>query len=225
MRITRLSLFSALASCALTLGILHHLRARKEGEYWWLREQNDRMRYQAYQRNRSTKTPPATADSQASAPETQSLTPPADTSTGAQYGYHNAGLGSPAAALQTFVWACDRVDTAFVADMLTIEQAEHSKAEAFLAAQPKEVRDKWGTVEKLAANLLVLSTMGDSFPSSEVLAASPVNLQGDDRAICGAVRKATFRRVGNDWKYELSSEQLEKLYHEITQVISTPPAR
>jgi len=222
MRLTKFSLFSALASCALTLGILHHLRARKEGEYWWLREQNDRMRYQAYQRAHSARILPEPAA--APAPVAQPPTPPPDNSTGAQYGYHNAGLGSPAAALQTFVWACERVDTALVADLLTMEQAEHVKAEAFLAAQPKEVRDKWGSVEKLAANLLVLSTMGNSFPSSEVLAASPVDMQGEDKAVCGAVRKATFRKVGNEWKYELTSAQLERLYEEITQVISEPRA-
>jgi len=218
MRVITISLLSALASCALTFGILHHLRAREEGKYWWLRSQNDQMRYEAYQRVQTAR--------KASAPvpvRTETAAPAegvsSDATTGAQYGYHNAGLASPADALQTFVWACERVDTALVARMLTMEPAEHSKAEAFLAAQPPEFRARWTNVETLAANLMILSALGDSFPSSEVLAASPVDMQGADRASCGAVRKLSFRKVGSEWHCELSAQQLEKLHQEVTQVL------
>jgi hypothetical protein len=223
MRPTTLSVLAALTSCALTLGILHHLRARKQGEYWWLREQNDRMRYEAYQRDRSVrailKETPRVVPALSPAPAAQ------DNSTGAQYGYHDAGMSTPADSLQTFVWACERVDTEKVARMLMMEEAEHRKAEVFLAAQPPEVRAKWGTVEALAARLLILSTLANSFPSSEVLAASPVDMQGEDRAVCGAVRKATFRKVGDVWKYELGAGQMESLYREVAQALAQPQAR
>lgn len=228
MRFPFLPITVALASCGLTVGVLYHLRSREQGKLWWLREHNDRMLYQAYLRHQASlgaadrPATPAVSAQQAPA-QVPAASPAAETQTALQYGYHNAGWASPDASLQSFVWACDRSDAQLLASMIALEPAERKKAENFWATLPAEVRAKWGSVEGLAANLLILSSLGNSFPSSEVLAAAPIEVQGQERAVCGTVQRLAFRKEGGLWKYELSADRLESLYKQISQALAAAP--
>lgn len=231
MRLPKLAIAASLLSCGLTVAVLYHLNSRKTGEYWWFREQNDRMRFEAYQRHKASTATQEGKSAREEGKAAQAIPPtrPAGAttpaSTGAQYGYHNAGLGTPAAAMQTFVWACDRSDTEMVARMLFMTPEEHRKAEQFLAAQPPEVRAKWASVEDLGAHLLILSSLGNSFPSAEVLAAAPVDMQGEERAICGVAQRVAFRKVGGEWRREVDSGTLEYLHREATRTLGAAPVR
>ena len=232
MRLPKLTIATTLLSCGLTVAFLYHLHARKSGEHAWFSMQNDRMRYDAYVRHQAamsahadkpkTKTEQtngALASAPGAAPEAGAALPPTAT-TGARYGYHNAGQGTPAAALQSFVWACDLRDPQSVARMLYLEPEERRKAEQFLASLPAEVRAKWASVEDLGAHLLILSSLARSFPSSDVLAAAPVEMQGEDRALCGVAQRVAFRKVDGEWRRELTADTIEHLQREATLALS-----
>lgn len=67
---------------------------------------------------------------------------------------HDAGQQTPAAAVQTLLWASARGDDQALARALLLEPEARAKAAAFLAALPAEAREKLPTPESFAALFL-----------------------------------------------------------------------
>ena len=68
--------------------------------------------------------------------------------------WKNAGRATPAAAVETFLWAAARHDTDAVAAMLGFDAQLRPAVDQFFAAIPEAMRTQYGTVERLVAQSL-----------------------------------------------------------------------
>ncbi len=87
----------------------------------------------------------------------------------------DVGRGSPAAALQTLVWASVKGDDEAVAGMIVLDGKARGLVAALLATLPPEAREKYPTPEKMAA--LVLADMLLNVSTIQVVAQSPLDSQ------------------------------------------------
>lgn len=206
----KLSLIAALASAALTAGGFHYLHKQKVRAVESLRAQNNRLLFQAHQSRPAAPeptTPTAPAEQPAPQAKTQAAAPqPAEN-------YRNEGQATPLAALQTFAWACDRGDTETVGRMLHFDPSARAKAEAFLASLPEKTRQKWKSLDDMAATELTFAIMSGPFPNADVLEVVRAEPSSDERTefrLPGTRRdRTTFQKVGDAWKYVITDAMVD----------------
>lgn len=213
------SIAAALLSGLLTGGFLYHSHSQKMGKLHWLQDNTAKLRLEAYQRHNGGQAPAAIS------PAVTSTTPaPVPSSVPAAVessrGFRNEGTATPRAAVQTIAWACDQGDAEAMATMIWMSPAERTKAEAFLASQPTQVRERWKSVDDMAAHLLIVARMASPFPAADVLAAVPLEQTGDDQATLHAVHPMQLHREGVTWKCALSANTIEKLATEMASTAS-----
>ena len=68
--------------------------------------------------------------------------------------WKNAGRATPAAAVETFLWAAARHDTDAVAAMLGYGGSLRQSVDGFFGALPEALRTQYGTVDRLLAEFL-----------------------------------------------------------------------
>ena len=147
-RITFSALIALLAA-GVTAGTFRHIQQKKAGEAAYLRYENNQLRFQAYlnqqrQLTQPDRATPRTPDIPSTAkPGTEASAPAAPES------YRNQGHATPAAALQTLAWACDRSDTQSVAQMLQFDPGARAKAEAYYNNLPEPERARWQTLDSM----------------------------------------------------------------------------
>jgi len=208
------SIAAALLSGLLTGGFLYHSHSRKMGELHWLQANTAKLRLEAYQRHsaaRSQPQEPSSISATAPTPDPASQQPAPESSRG----FRNEGLSTPRSAVQTIAWACEQADVEAMASMIWMSPADRTKAASFFAAQPPQVRERWKSVEDMAAHVLILARMASPFPAADVLAAVPLEQTGDDQATLHAVHPMQLHREGTTWKCVLTANTLEKLATEM----------
>jgi hypothetical protein len=207
------SLVVGLLSAVVTAGALFCLHQSRVRELRRLQSQNERMRFEAYQRSavRIAAAPPAAAPT----PITVSTAPAATAvpaSKAAEY-YRNEGNATPLATLQTFAWACDRGDTETVGRLLHIDAAARPKVEAIMAGMPESVRIHWKNADEMAAALLTESIMARPFPRSDILeTATPEPITADRVRLRmpNVPRDGTeYQQTPDGWKYVLTEKVVD----------------
>lgn len=207
------SLVVGLLSGVVTAGALFYLHQGRVRELHRLQSQNERMRFEAYQRSavRIAAAPPAVSPR----PVTISTAPAGGavtTSKAAEY-YRNEGNATPLATLQTFAWACDRGDTETVGRLLYIDAAARPKAEAFMAALPESARAQWKTVDEMAAAVLTRSIMAQPFPNADILETAtpePISAGRVKLRMPNVPKDGTeYQQTAEGWKYVLTEKVVD----------------
>lgn len=203
------SIIAAVLSAALTGGMFHHLQKKKAREASHLRDENNRMRYEAYANQAARRTPSDKTKNTLQNFSTAPKTPDA----ASVENYHNAGQSTAVAALQTFAWACDRGDVETVRHMLHFDPTARTKAETFLASVPEEARRRWQSVDDMAAAELTYAVMQSPFPNADILQAVPFKAISDERTefrLPGTRRdRSTFQKIGDVWKYVITETMVD----------------
>ena len=127
--------------------------------------------------------------------------------------YRDEGNATPLATLQTFAWATDKADVAYVLRLLYLDPGARTKAEAFWAALPKEAKTQWKTVDEMAAAVLTDSFMRRPWPAAGILARSQFETVSDQRVrlqMPGMPRNGTeFQKTDAGWKYVLTESAVD----------------
>jgi len=205
------SLVVGLLSGVITAGALFYFHQSRTHEVHRLQSQNNRMRLEAFQRNKAGETivQPAAAP-EAYAPKATAAIPGAPVPPPpkqVEY-YRNEGNATPLATLQTFAWACDRGDTELVARLIYIEEGARPKVEAFMASLPENVRVQWKTVDEMAAAILTESIMARPFPNADILETATPEPVGEDRIkmrLPNVPKDGTeYQKTADGWKYVIT---------------------
>jgi type II secretory pathway pseudopilin PulG len=209
----KISLIVGLLSAAVTAGGLRYFHQGRVRELQSLQAQNERLRFEAYQRvqGQAGAKPSTTSTTPAVAPAVPAP-PQAPAGKLAEY-YRNEGNATPLATLQTFAWAGDRGDIVTVQRLLYIDAAARPKAEAFMASQPENVRAQWKTVDEMAAALLTKNIMAQPFPNAEILETATVEPIGPDRVklrMPNVPKDGTeYQKTDDGWKYVLTEKVVD----------------
>lgn len=212
----------ALLASLLTAGVFRHVQNRKAREAGHLRYENNQLRFQAYQNQQRSPTPAAPDSTLMREASSTPLSQSATSAPAASESYRNLGQATPAAALQTLAWACDRSDTQTVVQMLQLDPSARSKAEACFNSLPEAERTKLKSPEIMLATQITLHVMARPFPSADVLDLAQFETQGEDRAIFHGVRNngTPFQKVGDTWKL-LITEPIFDLLQRTTADVAT----
>lgn len=207
------SLLFSMLSAALTAGGLFYFHQGRVREARYLKSQNSRLRLEAQQRAHAA--PPALVGA-APAGQAVAVSPSVATSIGtasAPEYYRDEGNATPLATLQTFAWATDKADVAYVLRLLYLDPGARTKAEAFWAALPKEAKTQWKTVDEMAAAVLTDSFMRRPWPAAGILARSQFETVSDQRVrlqMPGMPRNGTeFQKTDAGWKYVLTESAVD----------------
>jgi hypothetical protein len=142
--------------------------------------------------------------------------------------WKNAGRATPAAAVQTALWAAAGGDLNTLAGMVNLNAEERAKVEAALAGLPEQIRTSLGTPERMMAMLVMkdlpLSSMQamqigapleePGIPVNPDMALVQLKLQGADGATKST--KLTLRQGPAGWGFEVSSDVVEKYLRAVT---------
>jgi len=203
------SLLFFMLSAALTAGGLFYFHEGRAREARYLKSENSRLRMEAQQRAHAA--PPAVAEA-ASTAKAASVSPSVATAPAPEY-YREEGNATPLATLQTFAWATDKADVAYVLRLLYLDSAARTKAEAFWAALPKEAKTQWEAVDEMAAAVLTHSFMRRPWPDAEILAAAQFETISDQRVrlrMPGMPSNGTeFQKTDAGWKYVLTESAVD----------------
>jgi hypothetical protein len=203
------SLLFGMLAAALTAGGLFYFHQGRVREARYLKSQNSRLRFAAQQRAHAA--PPAAVEATPSA-KAALISASLARAPAAGY-YREEGNATPLAALQTFAWATDKADVAYVLRLLYLDPGARTKAEAFWAALPKEAKTQWETVDEMAAAVLTNSFMRRPWPDAGVLATSQFENVSDQRVrlhMPGMPRNGTeFQRTDTGWKYVLTESAVD----------------
>ena len=203
------SLLFSMLSAALTAGGLFYFHQGRVREARYLKSQNSRLRLEAQQRAHAA--PPAVAEA-ASTAKVTSVSPSVATVPAPEY-YREEGNATPLATLQTFAWATDKADVAYVLRLLYLDPGARTKAVAFWGALPTEAKAQWGTVDEMAAAVLTHSFMSRPWPDAGILATSQFETVSDQRVrlrIPGMPRNGTeFQKTDAGWKYVLTESAVD----------------
>jgi hypothetical protein len=127
--------------------------------------------------------------------------------------YSNAGQATPIAALQTMAWACDRGDVEAMARLFIIDEEARPETNAIFATIPAELRTELGSVEALAAAIIVHNGIEQPYPGTEVLALARIEPMTEGRVtlvLPGAiVSGVVFQQTAEGWKYVISKAVVE----------------
>jgi hypothetical protein len=219
MTVMKCSLLAAVAATGLTAAGLFSHRQRQFQTAGRLRVENERLQQEIETRVRAQRPavdrpsetaraalePAVRPESVAAADHAAPAKPEPD--------YRNEGNATPQATLQTFAWACDQGDVAAVTRLIRFDEAARTRALAYMAELPEEVRKRWETPEMMAAMLLVDAAMHSPFPHATVLDSvdtkriSPervkLELPGNPRA------DGEYQLTPEGWKYAITSERVE----------------
>jgi len=207
------SILAALVSTAVTAGAYNHFQMKKAHEVEWLRDQNTELLYQAYAKHRNQTPPPndAIANSKSTTSGVAASAQPA--ARNPTENYRNEGQATPAAALQTLAWACDRGETEVLAKLILIDPAARSKAEGFLSHLSHAEEARWKSVDEFASTQLAFSGMVSPFPNADVLEIARFESISADRTqyrLPGTRRdRMEFQKVGNDWKVVVTEPMVD----------------
>jgi hypothetical protein len=213
MTLLKSSLFFSMLSAALTAGGLFYFHQSRVREVRYLKSQNSQLRLQAQQRARAAPSAvvvaaPAEKAVPASLPVTTSIA----TASAPEY-YRDEGNATPPATLQTFAWATDKADVAYVLRLLYLDLGARTKAEAFWDALPKEAKTHWKTVDEMAAAVLTDSFLRRPWPAAGILARSQFETVSDQRVrlqMPGMPRNGTeFQKTDAGWKYVLTESAVD----------------
>jgi hypothetical protein len=197
------SLLAALAAVVVTVGCCYFIQRSRALEAADLRAANEQMRFQVNQRR--TAQAPVAVPAAAAAPASGAM--PARTSALAE-DYRNEGQATPLAALQTIAWACDRGDTATVAQLLYIDPAARVKAEAFLATLPEKTRAQWDSLETAGATIFTADVINYPFPSARILETATVDRISEERVMLRLPDtrrdRTEYQKIGDTWKYVIT---------------------
>jgi RNA polymerase sigma factor (sigma-70 family) len=86
--------------------------------------------------------------------------------------WSNRGTATPLAALESYLWAVDRVDVGATGETIAFGQLK-AKVDAFYASLPDNIKAEYDTPEKLWAEVLTGSPHGPSFVSYGVVSQTP----------------------------------------------------
>ncbi|HWA09395.1 MAG TPA: sigma-70 family RNA polymerase sigma factor [Opitutaceae bacterium] len=139
----------------------------------------------------------------------------------------NAGRATPRAAGQTEAWAVQHGDVETAASLITFNPAERAKMEAVVAALPDNLREQYGTPEKLMAMVMA----GTPRPIAAVQVLDEKEQGPDDyvqhielKYADGRTRtdELTFHRDADGWKRVVSPATVDRV---ITALKNGPPPR
>lgn len=128
-------------------------------------------------------------------------------------GYHNAGQADPHAAIETFAWASDRGDTATLAKAIVFGGNGRQRAEAVLAALPRDVQSQFSSPEELYALFIADDALTSPPPPEAVLESLSEQFVGPDRAILtlpGTSHHQEFQNTPEGWKYVFPEMAVEE---------------
>jgi hypothetical protein len=151
--------------------------------------------------------------------------------------WKDAGRATPAAAVETALWAVAGGDLNTLAEMVNLNAEGRAKVETALAGLPDQIRAPLGTPERMMAMLVMkdlpLSSMqamqvsappgGPGIPLSPDVAVVQLKLQNAD----GGTRNTnlTLRQGPAGWGFDVSSDVVDKYLRAIAASSSTAAAR
>lgn len=206
---------AGIVAAVVTAGGLAYRQRGQDGEIWYLRGENTRLRGEAYRRVAAAQ-PAETAPDVRAVSEAESA-PAAGATTRVVEEYRNEGRATARAALQTLAWACDRGDVAALVELMQLEPEARAKAETFYANLPADARGRWKSADEMVATFVTLGAQMSPFPSADVLAAAVMEPTGDDRMalrVPGTNKDGlAFRRgAGGEWSFALDAATMERLF-------------
>jgi len=224
----KISIFAALLSTALTAGAFYHFHFKKAGQAGYLRDQNTRLRYQAYENRRRAASSTAADRCSASNGDSTGTPAPAPGAKPVEY-YRNAGLASPRDTLQTLAWACDRGDTETLTKLIHFEPTARTKAEDYLTRLPQAEQARWKSADDFVAHQLAFVVMASPFPNADVLDVASIESLSEGRAqfrLPGTRRDQTqFQKVGDNWKVVITEHQVDLLIKSVSEVEAANTAK
>ncbi len=204
MSLGRTAVIAALLAALVTTGCLWLARHRRMEEIAQLRETNRKLWLKAPP---DVPAPRSLASLPATGPAAPTSVAPVDTD------YRNLGNATPQATLQTFAWACDRMDTELLAKLVYFDPAARTKATAFLATLPENLRTEWRSPEELAAIGLADVMQFARFPPAVVLEKAEAEQLSEDRVVLhmrGAAKERTeYQRTESGWKYVITEKAVD----------------
>jgi len=223
------SLLAGLVSVGLTAASFHHFHTKKSREAEYLRDQNNQLRYEAYETHRNRQSPPVVGSDAAGRGAETPAAPASPTAQKPAENYRNEGQSTPAAALQTLAWACDRGDTETLAKLILFDPSASAKATDYLAAIPASAPARWKSPDEFAATQLAFSGMVSPFPNAEVLAAcrfESTNETQTEFRLPGTRRDHTqFQKVGDLWKVVITESMIDHFIKALSELESAKSAQ
>ena len=205
------SLLISILSAVLTAGGLFYFHQGRVREARYLKSQNGRLRLEAQQRAHAA--PPVTV---AAEPPEKAASASVATSiaTAPAPGYYrDEGSATPLATLQTFAWATDKADVAYVLRLLYLDPGARTKAQAFWDALPKEAKTHWKSIDEMAAAVITDSFLRRPWPAAGILGSSQFETLSDQRVrldMPGMPRNGTeFQKTDTGWKYVLTESAVD----------------
>ena len=173
-------------------------------------------------------------------PRSESVALAAETPADAMIPAHdwkNVGRATPAAAVETALWAAAGGELNTLAGMMYLNTEGRAKVESALAGLPEQIRPSLGTPERMMAMLamkdLPLSSMqalqvsapleGPGIPVNPDVAVVQLKLQNADGATKST--KLTLRQGSAGWGFEVSSDVVDKYLRAVAASSSNAAAR
>jgi RNA polymerase sigma factor (sigma-70 family) len=138
--------------------------------------------------------------------------------------WKNRGTGTPLEALESYLWAVDRVDVDATADTIGFGKWR-SQVEAFYAALPDSIRAQYDTPEKLWALVLTGAPHGPPYASYGVVSQAPDPAQPENGVTVDLViEKANgdtmegnvqLELTPNGWRYTLQDNLIAPMLNTI----------
>jgi hypothetical protein len=129
--------------------------------------------------------------------------------------WKNAGLGTAAAAMETFLWAAAGGDIDVMANALLLSGRTKERADAFFASLSESTRQQYGSPEKLLALMITRDTnrfsgmqvmsQVDAGPNDTLLFMRFANEDGKTKE-----EKIPFHRTPAGWKVQFPEKALDK---------------
>lgn len=126
----------------------------------------------------------------------------------------NAGRATPAAALETALWAATGGDVDMLANTLVLDPEARTKAEQILAALPAATRSQYRTAEHLVAaltvkdiplnGLFIMAPKKEDPTGTRILARMPTQ-DGKSRTVA-----ISLRQNGDEWRLVVPPGAVEK---------------
>lgn len=224
MKIFRWIIGAVVVATLLTTGGLAYRQKRQDGEIRHLRSENTRLRGEAYRRQASASAPVASA---AEAAHT-SRAKPAEPAARKIEEYRHEGRATARATLQTLAWSCDRTDVEALMQLTQLEPEARTKAEAYYANLPADVRGRWKSADEMVATFVMLGAQMSPFPSADVLDAAVMEPVGEDQVqlrVQGTNKdRLPFRRgPDGNWNVVVDAAMMDRLFAVAKNL--PPPAR
>lgn len=127
--------------------------------------------------------------------------------------YRNEGRATPIAALQTMAWAIDYGDAGALEKLISFDDTAKEKAAAYWASLSQASRTQWGSLEGMAAALLISDGVHRPFPPAKVLEKATSEVVGKDRIrlrLPGTSREITqYQRTPDGWKFAITEAMVD----------------